>query len=108
MRTDTDEPFSEFNHRIKKAVKTLGLDQKDGVALDLSRLTAEAPRDPAHGDIATNAAMLLAKPLGQNPRALADLLAVELRKDKDVAHAEAAGPGFLNLSACRMISGAIT
>ena len=89
--------FSEFNHRIKKAVQALGLDQKDGVALDLSRLTAEVPRDPAHGDIATNAAMLLAKPLGQNPRSLADLLAVELRKDKDVAHAEAAGPGFLNI-----------
>jgi arginyl-tRNA synthetase len=65
--------------------------------LDLSQVTVEPPRDPAHGDMATNAAMVLAKPAGLSPRGIADALALRLRADPRVAAAEVAGPGFLNL-----------
>ena len=65
--------------------------------LDLSRIAVEPPRDPTHGDLSTNAAMVLAKPAGKNPRELAQQLAERLRKHGDVVSAEVAGPGFLNL-----------
>ncbi|WP_296738609.1 arginine--tRNA ligase [Mesorhizobium sp.] len=89
--------FADFNARIVKAVETLDLKDKDGAALDLSRIAVEPPRDASHGDLATNAAMVLAKPTGQNPRALAEKLAEALRADSDIASAEIAGPGFVNL-----------
>ncbi len=60
-------------------------------------VTAEPPRDPAHGDLATNAAMVLAKGAGTNPRALADLLVAELVRLPLVTEASVAGPGFINL-----------
>jgi arginyl-tRNA synthetase len=60
-------------------------------------LTVEPPRDPAHGDLALNAAMVLAKPAGMNPRALAELIVEKLRALPDVTGAEIAGPGFINL-----------
>ena len=60
-------------------------------------ITLEPPRDATHGDMATNAAMVLAKPAGTNPRALADLLSVELAKLADVAEVSVAGPGFINI-----------
>src|SRR5215470_471084 len=65
--------------------------------LDLSRISVEPPRDPAHGDLSTNAAMVLAKPAGKNPRELAQQLAERLRRHNDIVSAEIAGPGFLNL-----------
>ncbi len=65
--------------------------------LPRAAVTCEPPRDPAHGDIATNAAMVLAKPAGTNPRALAALLTAELGKDQRIVSAEIAGPGFINL-----------
>ncbi|MFM2357107.1 MAG: arginyl-tRNA synthetase, partial [Pseudomonadota bacterium] len=65
--------------------------------LDISAVAVELPRDPAHGDMATNAAMVLAKPAGQNPRAIAEALAARLRGDARVVAADVAGPGFLNL-----------
>ena len=65
--------------------------------LDTSRVTAEPPRDPTHGDIAVNAAMVLAKPAGLNPRKLAEALAARLRTLEDVETVEIAGPGFINL-----------
>ncbi|TPI30230.1 arginine--tRNA ligase [Mesorhizobium sp. B3-1-9] len=89
--------FADFNARIVKAVEALDLKDKEGDALDLSRVAVEPPRDASHGDLATNAAMVLAKPTGQNPRALAERLAEALRADADVASAEIAGPGFVNL-----------
>jgi arginyl-tRNA synthetase len=66
---------------------------------DLRRdaVTVEPPRDPAHGDLATNAAMVLAKPAGTNPRALAALIAPRLESLGEVKSAEIAGPGFINL-----------
>ncbi|MER8422426.1 arginine--tRNA ligase [Mesorhizobium sp. M1403] len=89
--------FADFNARIIKAVEALDLKDKDGVPPDLSRIAVEPPRDASHGDLATNAAMVLAKPTGQNPRALAERLAEALRADEDIAAAEIAGPGFVNL-----------
>ncbi|RVD39458.1 arginine--tRNA ligase, partial [Mesorhizobium sp. M4A.F.Ca.ET.020.02.1.1] len=89
--------FADFNARVIKAVEALDLRDKDGALLDLSRIAVEPPRDASHGDLATNAAMVLAKPTGQNPRALAERLAEALRGDADVAAADVAGPGFVNL-----------
>jgi arginyl-tRNA synthetase len=89
--------FADFNNRISKAVEALDLKTPEGRRPDLSRIGVEPPRDASHGDLATNAAMVLAKPLGMNPRALADRLAAELRKDVDIASVEVAGPGFVNL-----------
>ncbi|MER8808716.1 arginine--tRNA ligase [Mesorhizobium australicum] len=89
--------FADFTARVTKAVQALDLREQDGVSPDLSRIAVEPPRDASHGDLATNAAMVLAKPTGQNPRALAERLADALRADKDVAAAEVAGPGFVNL-----------
>ncbi len=67
-------------------------------AADLSRVVVEPPRDPSHGDMATNAAMVLAKDAGRKPRELAELLAGELRADPLVAKVDIAGPGFINLT----------
>ena len=65
--------------------------------LSRAAVTVEPPRDTAHGDLATNAAMVLAKPAGMNPRALAEALVAELAKAPGVSAAEIAGPGFINL-----------
>ncbi|WP_292072358.1 arginine--tRNA ligase, partial [Mesorhizobium sp.] len=89
--------FADFNARIVNAVEALDLKDKEGGTLDLSRIAVEPPRDASHGDLATNAAMVLAKPAGQNPRTLAEKLAEALRGDADIASAEIAGPGFVNL-----------
>lgn len=90
--------FAEFNERIRTIVEGLGIAAADGSALDLGRVSVEAPRDPSHGDLATNAAMVLAKPAGQNPRALAERIAQALRADPDVKAADVAGPGFVNIA----------
>ena len=65
--------------------------------LNRAAVTVEPPRDPLHGDLATNAAMVLAKPAGMNPRALAEALVTELVKVPGVSSADIAGPGFINL-----------
>ncbi|MDR5651721.1 arginine--tRNA ligase [Ruixingdingia sedimenti] len=65
--------------------------------LDRGAVTVEPPRDAAHGDMATNAAMVLAKPAGLPPRTIAEALAGRLAADPRIASAEVAGPGFLNL-----------
>ena len=65
--------------------------------LDLASVSVEPPRDTGHGDMATNAAMVLAKPAGMQPRAIAEALAARLTADPRVAGADVAGPGFLNL-----------
>ena len=65
--------------------------------LDLSNVAVEPPRDPAHGDMATNAAMVLAKPAGLKPRDIAEALAPRLAEDARIDTADVAGPGFLNL-----------
>ena len=89
--------FAVFRDRIIHAVESLGLSAADGSALDLARINVEPPRDASHGDLATNAAMVLAKAAGENPRALAERIAAGLAGDPDVAEATVAGPGFVNL-----------
>ncbi|MGN6464137.1 MAG: arginine--tRNA ligase, partial [Rhizobiaceae bacterium] len=89
--------FADFNDRIRKAIQALDLNTVSGDALELGRIVAEPPRDPAHGDIATNAAMVLGKAVGENPRALAARIGEALAADPDIAAAEVAGPGFVNL-----------
>jgi arginyl-tRNA synthetase len=66
--------------------------------LDRRNVTVEPPRDPSHGDLATNAAMVLAKPAGLKPRDLAEKLAAELATLPEVARVDVAGPGFINMA----------
>ena len=65
--------------------------------LDCTRINTEPPRDKTHGDVATNAAMVLCKPLGMKPRDLAVKIADALAKNPDVASVDVAGPGFINI-----------
>jgi arginyl-tRNA synthetase len=81
---------------ILDSVRRASADMAPGV--DQSRVTVEPPRDPAHGDIATNAAMVLAKDAGRKPRELAEAIAEKLRAAAIVAKADVAGPGFINLT----------
>ena len=66
--------------------------------IDRSRITVEPPRDPTHGDMATNAAMVLAKDAGKKPRDLAQAIAEKLRSDPLIDNVEVAGPGFINIT----------
>src|SRR5689334_1664839 len=65
--------------------------------LERRNVTVEPPRDPSHGDLATNAAMVLAKPAGTNPRSLAELIKPKLEALPPVTSVEIAGPGFINI-----------
>jgi arginyl-tRNA synthetase len=89
--------FKYFLDEIKVEVERLAASGALPPGLDLGRIAVEPTRDPAHGDIATNAAMVLAKPAGKNPRELAGALADRLRAHAAVTAAEVAGPGFINL-----------
>ena len=89
--------FSDFAGRVKRAAQPLVAETGKGEEAVLDRIVVEPPREAAHGDLATNAAMLLAKPLGQKPRDIAIRIAEALARDPDVAEAEVAGPGFINL-----------
>ena len=89
-----------FNTIRALVVDSLGDLAAEGVlpaGLDTSAVTVEPPRDPAHGDLATNAGMVLAKPANMKPREIAEALAAKLTVDPRIAAAEVAGPGFLNL-----------
>ncbi len=91
--------FERFAARIDDALRALQArgDLPADLDFDGGSIVVEPPRDPAHGDLSTNAAMALAKRARTNPRALAGLLATELEKLDEVAAAEVAGPGFINL-----------
>jgi arginyl-tRNA synthetase len=89
--------FDRFASHVDAALDQLVAKGQLPADLDRRNVTVEPPRDPAHGDLATNAAMVLAKPAGTNPRALAELLSVELAAVAGVTSVEIAGPGFLNL-----------
>ena len=75
------------------------LEAEGGLPPGLGRtaVAVEPPRDPAHGDLATNAAMVLAKGAGMPPRALAERIVPRLREVDEIAAAEVAGPGFINI-----------
>ncbi|MBY2987104.1 arginine--tRNA ligase [Rhizobium leguminosarum] len=89
--------FTDFEARIKTALEQIDLVREKRSELDFGRITVEPPRDASHGDVATNAAMVLAKVLGTNPRALADVIITKLKEDADVADVSVAGPGFINI-----------
>ena len=89
--------FKVFENDIRKLLDELAAEGQIPAGLDTARLTVEPPREAAHGDLSTNAAMILAKPAGKPPRALAELLVAKLKTRPDVASAEIAGPGFVNL-----------
>ncbi len=90
--------FASFQIVIEKAVAKLVGDGKLPQHLDTSKLTVEPPRDATHGDISTNAAMVLAKLAGTTPRALAELLVPILKAHADVTSVAIAGPGFINIT----------
>lgn len=88
--------FGEFENRIRAALSGLEYDLSGLPEGLLDRIGAEPPRDEAHGDIASNVAMVLAKPLGVKPRDLAARIALLMEPEGDIAAVEVAGPGFLN------------
>jgi len=90
--------FAEMLARVLGATEILIAAGLLPAAIDRSRVTIEPPRDPSHGDMATNAAMVLAKDAGKKPRELAEAMAVELRADDLVDKVDIAGPGFINLT----------
>jgi arginyl-tRNA synthetase len=90
------DPFKHFAAEIDAALGRLAQAGKLP-KLDTSAVTVEPPRDPSHGDLATNAALVLTKLAGKKPREIADLLAEELRQNEDVIEVSVAGPGFVNL-----------
>jgi arginyl-tRNA synthetase len=83
---------------VRAATETLAGEGALPAGLDLSRVVVEPPRDAAHGDMATNAAMVLAKDAGKKPRDLAETIAAKLRADNLIAQVDVAGPGFINLT----------
>ncbi|HTH16031.1 MAG TPA: arginine--tRNA ligase, partial [Magnetospirillum sp.] len=89
--------FKYFKEEIVAALGRLAEAGKLPQGLDTSKVTAEPPREEAHGDVATNAAMVLSKAAGMKPRDIADALAEELRKHPAITAVEVAGPGFINL-----------
>ncbi|GGF13667.1 arginine--tRNA ligase [Aliidongia dinghuensis] len=88
--------FSYFHAEIAGALGRLAAEGKLPAGLDLAKLVVEPPRDAAHGDLSTNAAMVLTKQVGKPPRAIAELLVAALRAHPAVTEATIAGPGFLN------------
>jgi len=89
--------YAAFAAKLDAALNALEAEGALPTGLPRSHVSVEPPRDPAHGDLATNAAMVLAKPAATSPRALAELIATRLSGDPAVACAEVAGPGFINL-----------
>jgi arginyl-tRNA synthetase len=90
--------FAVVLDKIHAANRTLVAEGLLPDGIDQSRVQVEPPREAAHGDMATNAAMVLAKDAGKKPRELAEALAGKLRQDDIVSKVEVAGPGFINLT----------
>ena len=89
--------FADLRSLVIASLDAMTAEGQLPAGLDYSAVAVEPPRDAAHGDMATNAAMVLAKPAKQAPRAIAEALAARLAGDPRIAAAEVAGPGFLNL-----------
>ncbi len=89
--------FNVYKDSLLAIIATLAAEGLLPMDLEAGRVTMEPPRDPAHGDMATNAAMVLAKPAGLKPRDLAETLAARLRDLAGVTEVSVAGPGFINL-----------
>jgi arginyl-tRNA synthetase len=89
--------FTEIRALVIAALDRLVAAGELPAGLDTGAVTVEPPRDAGHGDMATNAAMVLARPAGLPPRAIAEALARVMAEDARIAEATVAGPGFLNL-----------
>ena len=95
--TDMTTLYAHFAARIDAVLDALEMEGALPPGTDRSNVAVEPPRDPAHGDLATNAAMVLAKQAKSNPRALAETIVSHLERDPDVVSLDIAGPGFINL-----------
>lgn len=91
--------FANLEARLKTHLASMVVDGQLPEGLPIDRITVEPPRDASHGDFATNAAMVLAKPAKTNPRALAEQLVSEIAGWDEIDSAEIAGPGFINMRA---------
>jgi len=89
--------FRFFEEELEKIIEGMQAAGELAAGLDISRVVFELPREASHGDLACNAAMVLAKPAGMKPRDLAEALATKLGAVKGVTEVEIAGPGFINL-----------
>src|SRR5476649_2534406 len=90
--------FADVLARVHAVCGVLATERGWAANTDLSRVVVEPPRDASHGDMATNAAMVLAKEARAKPRDLAEAIAAKLRADDLIAAVDVAGPGFINLS----------
>jgi arginyl-tRNA synthetase len=97
-RVSSQHLFADVLARVHGACAALAAEGGWPANVDFSRIVVEPPRDAAHGDMATNAAMVLAKEVKTKPRDLAELIAAKLRADDFIAGVEVAGPGFINLT----------
>ena len=97
-KTSSPHLFAEILARVHAACGLLAAEGAWHAGIDLSRVVVEPPRDVAHGDMATNAAMVLAKEARAKPRELAEKIAEKLRHDDLIAAVDIAGPGFINLT----------
>jgi arginyl-tRNA synthetase len=95
--------FSNFTAHVRSAVQAVAATHQFHTEPDLSRVVVELPRDAGHGDLATNAAMALAKDAGMKPRDLAERVAAELRTLPEITDVEVAGPGFINMTLDRKV-----
>jgi len=95
--SETKTLYAAFTGHLNVALDALETAGVLPAGLSRGAITVEPPRDASHGDLSTNAAMVLAKPAGTNPRALAEALVGELTRLPHVTSAEIAGPGFINL-----------
>src|SRR6201995_2653454 len=90
--------FADVLARVHAVCGALAAEDGWPAGIDLSRVVVEPPRDASHGDMATNAAMVLAKEAKAKPRDLAEKIAAKLRNDDLIAKVDIAGPGFINLT----------
>jgi arginyl-tRNA synthetase len=90
--------FADVLARVHAVCSALAAEGGWPAGIDLSRIVVEPPRDAAHGDMATNAAMVLAREAKAKPRDLAEQIATRLRADDLIASVDVAGPGFINLT----------
>jgi arginyl-tRNA synthetase len=95
--------FAEIRSLVIAELTAMTAEGHLPAGLEFGAVTVEPPRDAAHGDMATNAAMVLAKPAGQSPRGIAEALALRLARDPRIARADVAGPGVLNLSLAPLV-----
>src|SRR5438128_1205334 len=93
--------FAQVLDRVRAANNELITAGVLPAGVDQSRLLVEPPREASHGDMATNAAMVLAKAAGRKPRELAETIAQQMRRDALIDRVDVADPGFINITLTR-------